>query len=104
MGAWELDHPTFLLTVGVGMSDSPGMDHPLATIFERGGGVAALARKLGRSHSTLLGWERVPPAHVPEVSRITGVPRHELRPDLYEPPALSSEASVMRPNHAEAAE
>lgn len=31
-------------------------------------------------------WKRVPPERVLDVERITGVPRHELRPDIYPAP------------------
>ena len=31
-------------------------------------------------------WRRVPAERVLEVERLTGVSRHELRPDLYPPP------------------
>lgn len=51
-------------------------------IIKAGGGVASLGRAIGRDHSTLLGWKQVPAKHVLAVSRATGIPPHELRPDL----------------------
>jgi len=49
----------------------------------RNGNLAALAEKLAISPQALSQWQRVPSARVLEVERITGVSRHELRPDLY---------------------
>lgn len=46
-----------------------------------------LARRLGITPQALSQWDRVPPLRVLEVERITGVPRHELRPDIYPSPA-----------------
>jgi len=66
----------------------------LAEIILKAGGVTAMARALGVHHSSILGWARVPAERVPAVSRITGVPRHELRPDLWEAPtAQQTEAA-----------
>ncbi|PZQ86029.1 MAG: Rha family transcriptional regulator [Ancylobacter novellus] len=47
--------------------------------------LAALGRLLGVNKSSILRWEdrRVPAERVLDVERATGVPRHELRPDLY---------------------
>lgn len=45
-----------------------------------------LAEKLEISPQALSQWRRVPPLRVLEVERITGVPRHELRPDIYPAP------------------
>ena len=61
-----------------------------AEAFERAkkaaGTAAALARKLGITAQALSQWNEVPPLRVLEVERCTGVPRYELRPDLYPPP------------------
>lgn len=44
-----------------------------------------LARALGISPQALSQWDRVPPERVHDVERVSGVPRSELRPDLYPP-------------------
>lgn len=58
-------------------------------VIKRAGGVLALANALSIDHSAVSKWQRrgrVPVERVPDVERITGIPRHVLRPDLWEPP------------------
>lgn len=46
----------------------------------------ALAQRLGLSPMAVSGWvkrDKIPAERVLEIERITGVSRHELRPDLY---------------------
>jgi len=52
-------------------------------VVAKAGGIAALARHLGIKHNSIYSWEQVPPKRVLEVERITGIPRHRLRPDMY---------------------
>jgi DNA-binding transcriptional regulator YdaS (Cro superfamily) len=48
------------------------------------GGASGLAKLLGGITPQAVGqWRRVPAERTLEVERITGVSRHELRPDLY---------------------
>lgn len=42
-----------------------------------------LARELGLSPGAVYQWRKVPAERVLDVERITGIPRHRLRPDLY---------------------
>jgi DNA-binding transcriptional regulator YdaS (Cro superfamily) len=42
-----------------------------------------LARRLGLKPQTVWGWKRIPATRLVEVERATGVPRENLRPDLY---------------------
>lgn len=47
-----------------------------------------LARLVGKSQSTVQYWfssGRVPPEHVLDVERVTGISRQEIRPDIYPP-------------------
>lgn len=44
---------------------------------------AKLADLLTIRRQSLYGWQRVPPDWVLTVEAITGISRHELRPDLY---------------------
>lgn len=62
---------------------SPERDAALIRAVEAVGGYAALARKLGKTRGGLWQWKRVPAERVLAVEAATGVPRHQLRPDLY---------------------
>jgi len=58
----------------------------LERAINRAGGVRALARLLGINASAVSRWTQVPPRQILSIERLTGVPREELRPDLYLPP------------------
>ena len=63
------------------------MDAGIEKAAKAVGTIAALARKLGITRSAIHQWPRIPAERVIEIERATGVPRNELRPDLYEPTA-----------------
>jgi DNA-binding transcriptional regulator YdaS (Cro superfamily) len=46
---------------------------------------SALAEALGISPSAISMWTAVPAERVLEIERLTGVSRHELRPDVFGP-------------------
>lgn len=46
-----------------------------------------IAKACGITHGAVWQWTRVPAERVLTVERITGIPRHMLRPDLYPNPA-----------------
>ncbi|MDX0522994.1 transcriptional regulator [Sinorhizobium medicae] len=50
---------------------------------EKAGGVVSLARVLGIKHTALYSWSRVPAERVLDIERVTGISRHELRPDVF---------------------
>jgi len=55
------------------------------------GSGAALARALGIDRASVCGWAEIPAKRIIQIERLTGVPREELRPDLYlapRPPSL----------------
>lgn len=56
-------------------------------IRSKRGLTAKIAKGLGIFGSAVSMWERVPAERIPEVERITGIPRHLLRPDICLPPA-----------------
>ena len=49
------------------------------------GGAAALAAKLGISKQAVSMWQKIPAERVIAIEAATGIPREELRPDLYPP-------------------
>jgi DNA-binding transcriptional regulator YdaS (Cro superfamily) len=53
------------------------------TAASKVGGLVALARKLGISHQSFYSWRRIPAERVIEIEKATGIPRQQLRPDLY---------------------
>ena len=67
-------------TGGAGKS---GLD-PIVQYFMRDRGNAyKLAKALNISPQAVYQWERTPVSKVLEVSEITGISRHKLRPDIY---------------------
>ncbi|KXV70174.1 hypothetical protein AD952_13580 [Acetobacter cerevisiae] len=51
---------------------------------KRVGGCKKLAEGIGlRSHSAVLKWKRIPDKHIVAIEQTFGIPREELRPDLY---------------------
>lgn len=50
------------------------------------GMLAQIARGLGCTRSAVAMWKRVPAERLPDVERITGIPRYLLRPDICPPP------------------
>lgn len=44
-----------------------------------------LAKSLGITHGAVSQWRQVPAARVLQVEKVTGIPRWQLRPDLYPP-------------------
>lgn len=56
-------------------------------IARKAGGLKSLARQLGIKHQSLYSWRNgVPADRVLDVERITGISRHELRPDVFGAP------------------
>lgn len=39
---------------------------------------------IGVTRQAMWKWDTIPPTRVPGVSKLTGIPKHELRPDLPE--------------------
>lgn len=59
----------------------------LARARDEAGGASRLARLInGISSQAVTMWDVVPAERVLRVEEVTGISRHELRPDLYPPP------------------
>jgi hypothetical protein len=48
-----------------------------------------IGAEIGRTRQAVFMWRRVPSVHVRAVARVTGLPPHVIRPDLYDPPTQS---------------
>lgn len=64
----------------------PGKKTPLQRAIEAAGGPKTVGRAFDITPEAVYQWERCPVPRVLELERISGVPRHELRPDIYPPP------------------
>ena len=58
-------------------------DAALQKAIETAGSIGALARLLGIAQPSVSAWTRVPADRVGAVEAAVGIPRHELRPDLF---------------------
>lgn len=58
----------------------PGIEKAVKAVR---GGVSALARELGINRQNIYDWNQIPADHIVAIEQITGVPREQLRPDLY---------------------
>lgn len=61
-------------------------DPQLERAIERAGGLTPLAEALGITVQAVSQWKHVPVERVLAVSALTGLPPHELRPDIYPQP------------------
>jgi DNA-binding transcriptional regulator YdaS (Cro superfamily) len=68
-------------------SDRPDPFHAareaLRRALEKAGSGAALAREIGVTRAAVCQWDRVPVERCAAVERATGIPRGELRPDVF---------------------
>jgi DNA-binding transcriptional regulator YdaS (Cro superfamily) len=60
------------------------MEQLKAWIDGERGRLTMLAEKCAITHSAICQWTRVPIERVAVVERVTGIPRTQLRPDIYE--------------------
>lgn len=63
------------------MREKKVRDEGLRKALEAAGRAVRLASELGITAQAINRWQRVPIERVPDVERITGIPRHVLRPD-----------------------
>lgn len=55
----------------------------LVMAIREAGGLKAISEPCGVSEQAVCQWDKVPPKHVLTVERVSGISRHQLRPDLY---------------------
>lgn len=59
------------------------METSIKDVAAKAGGVVALGKALGLSKGAVSQWRRVPVERVIAVEKLTGVSRHDLRPDVF---------------------
>jgi Bacterial toxin YdaS len=62
----------------------------MAAAIKAAGGIRTLARKLGMCRETIEQWKRIPVERLQAVAKVTGLPQHVLRPDLFDVGELQS--------------
>lgn len=60
-----------------------GRRTPIERAAAAAGNKSELARRLGVKVQSIQQWKRIPAERVLDVEKVTGIPRHILRPDLY---------------------
>lgn len=53
-------------------------------IIHKAGGPVKLAKIIGINHAAVCRWKVIPVHRLLDVEQITGIPREELRPDIFE--------------------
>lgn len=66
------------------------MEKLIAWLDSERGRRVRLAAELKIGPSALSQWQAVPAERVLDVERVTGISRHELRPDVFGPQAVSA--------------
>lgn len=68
-------------------STSSVISDPTLRFIKENNLVADVAAACGMTRQAFSQWRKVPPTRVLTVEKVTGIPRHEIRPDLYPPPS-----------------
>lgn len=55
----------------------------VALVIAKAGGMRALGRALGIKYQAIQSWKKIPAERAPAIEHITGIPREQLRPDVY---------------------
>jgi DNA-binding transcriptional regulator YdaS (Cro superfamily) len=65
------------------LKSNPRPPHPLRELFRKVGTASEFAKAIGVTPQAISQWVKVPIWKAAEVERVTGVPRSELRPDIW---------------------
>ena len=57
---------------------------PMAAVLAAVGGITELAKHLRISPSAIYQWQGIPSDRVEHISRLTGIPKERLRPDIWD--------------------
>lgn len=57
----------------------------LQTAIAKAGGPVALGKVLGISSQAIAQWRRAPASRVLQIEEVSGISRHDLRPDVFGP-------------------
>lgn len=72
-------------------------DFIVQRVIDACGGPTALAALLRIRPPSIYSWHRIPAQHVKAIHSATGIPRHEMRPDIFDPPS-EAEAGAEPPS------
>lgn len=67
--------------------NTPEFRDDMTLIRSKPGMMSKVAKALGISRQAVSLWDKVPAERLPEVERVTGIARHDLRPDICPPPS-----------------
>ena len=77
------------------LSIRPMSETPLELVKQKLGGNAGIATALGDlTPQAVSQWKSVPPARVLDIETLTGISRHDLRPDIFGPAPHTSEKAA----------
>ena len=66
-------------------------DRGLESALKAASSATALARAIGVTSQAIAQWRRIPAERCQAVSAATGIPLHDLRPDIYPAPSPAAE-------------
>ena len=66
------------------INERQALGQALLYALDKIGGTVRMAEAAGVSPQAVSQWRHIPIHHVVTISKRTGLPRHRLRPDLYE--------------------
>jgi DNA-binding transcriptional regulator YdaS (Cro superfamily) len=69
------------------MKDRSHRDPNVQRAAEAVGGLPALAAKLGITRQAIYQWDELPMSRLKQIAEVSGLPAHELRPDLFPAPS-----------------